>query len=433
MLFPFICLQLISLLCIFVQLYGLILLYKLNERHLQEALCKANLRKRNYFLKRLKKIKQRRLRRKKRKYWFKPGRTDQWWQNMLNGVAPQEEWKKNFRMTKESFLEMVKKLRPLIAPNPNSPNSRVVSVEKKLAVTLYYLKDTGSLCMTANVFGIAINTASNIITDTCTSIVKLLGPTYIHLPKDENEMRKKVAEFETKFGMQQAFGCIDGTHIPITSPSDNPQDYYCYKGFHSLNVQAVCDYKGTFMDAECRWPGSVHDAKAFANSSINNKLRNGELPRVFQSVLPGYEKVPNYLNGDPAYPLTPFCMKEYDTCENNEQVVFNNILRSARNPIECAFWRLKARWAVLRKKIDLKLENVPIVVYACFVLHNYCEQYSSYINEDMIASQIQHAKPNEESLNLPDPVYSCNNSVGEVVRNILTHYVRINLPDDLVI
>ena len=287
--------------------------------------------------------------------------------------------------------------------------------------------------MTANAFGIAINTASKIITDTCTFIVKLLGPTYIHLPQDENEMRKKVAEFESKFGMQQAFGCIDGTHIPIISPSDNAQDYYCYKGFHSLNVQAVCDYKGTFMDVECRWPGSVHDAKVFANSSVNDKLRNGKLPRVFQSVLPGYEKVPNYLIVDPAYPLTPFCMKEYDTCQNNEQVVFNNLLRSARNTIECAFGRLKARWAVLAKTIDFKLEKAPIVVYACFVLHNYCEQYSSYINEDILTSQIQHGKTNEETANLPDPVYSCNNSEGEVVRKILTHYVRINLPDDLVI
>ena len=100
---------------------------------------------------------------------------------------------KIFRMTKESFLQLVEKLRPLLAPNPNSPNSRVVSAEKKLVVTLYFLKDTGSLCMMANAFGIAINTASKIITDTCTFIVKLLGPTYIHLPQDENEMRKKVA------------------------------------------------------------------------------------------------------------------------------------------------------------------------------------------------------------------------------------------------
>ena len=44
------------------------------------------------------------------------------------------------------------------------------------------------------------------------------------------------------------------------------------------------------MDVEYRWPGSVHDAKVFVNSSVNDKLRNGKLPRVFQSVLPGYEK-----------------------------------------------------------------------------------------------------------------------------------------------
>ena len=88
--------------------------------------------------------------------------------------------------------------------------------------------------MTPNAFGIAVNTTSNIITETYTCIVKLLGPTYIHLPKNEGEMRQKVAEFESKFG------CIDGTHVPIICPKDDPQDYYCYKSFHSLNVQAVC-------------------------------------------------------------------------------------------------------------------------------------------------------------------------------------------------
>ena len=51
------------------------------------------------------------------------------------------------------------------------------------------------------------------------------------------------------------------------------------------------------------WPGSVHDAKVFANSAINTKLRNAILPQTFQKPTQKAEKIPNYLIGNPAYPL----------------------------------------------------------------------------------------------------------------------------------
>ena len=124
-------------------------------------------------------------------------------------------------------------------------------------------------------------------------------------------MRAKVAEFETQFGMVQAFGSVDGTHIPIRRPVVDSQDYFNYKQFFSISVQAVCDFKGYFMDVECRWPGSVHDAKVFSNSFVKNKLQSGELPQTFNNLLPGDNKIPNYLIGDPAYPLTPHCIKEF--------------------------------------------------------------------------------------------------------------------------
>ena len=57
-------------------------------------------------------------------------------------------------------------------------------------------------------------------------------------------------------------------------------------------------------------------------------------------------------------------MKEFASTQNNGQVVFNYLLRSARNTIERAFGRLKMRWQILDKKISLKLENVPEMVYA---------------------------------------------------------------------
>ena len=91
--------------------------------------------------------------------------------------------------------------------------------------------------------------------------------------------------------MIQTFGCIDDAHIPLKIPSLNSQDYTNYKQFYSINVQAIliCDSRGLFMDIDCHWPGSVHDAKVFANSNINEKLKNGLLP-TFSCPVPGQEK-----------------------------------------------------------------------------------------------------------------------------------------------
>ena len=44
-------------------------------------------------------------------------------------------------------------------------------------------------------------------------------------------MLSKISEFGAKFGMTQAFGCIDGTYIPFKVPTVNSQDYYNYKQF----------------------------------------------------------------------------------------------------------------------------------------------------------------------------------------------------------
>ena len=44
-------------------------------------------------------------------------------------------------------------------------------------------------------------------------------------------------------------GCIDGTQIRITAPSKNESDFVNRKGFHSINVQGVCDHKGKFLVA----------------------------------------------------------------------------------------------------------------------------------------------------------------------------------------
>ena len=152
-----------ALFSVFMQFHGLMYLYMLYRKRNIDLVVAHFARKRNLFLRKCKDLKLRRLRRKQRSTWFNNGRTDQWWKNMFTGVSPEEDCKRNFRMTRQEFDDLCEQLRPHISPNPKSPNRRALTVEKKVAVALYYLKDTGSMWMTANTFGIHQCTVSRVV------------------------------------------------------------------------------------------------------------------------------------------------------------------------------------------------------------------------------------------------------------------------------
>ena len=42
---------------------------------------------------------------------------------------------------------------------------------------------------------------------------------------------------------------------------------------YTLNVKAVCDENGCFLDVDYSWPGSVHDTKKFASSYIIHSFK----------------------------------------------------------------------------------------------------------------------------------------------------------------
>ena len=103
------------------------------------------------------------------------------------------------------------------------------------------------------------------------------------------------------------------------------------------------------MDAECNWPGSVHDAKIVANTAVYKNMRTGNLPQAYYNILPGHESIPNYVIGDPAYPLTRCCMKEFQFYIENKIVIFSNILLGAQKQIEMCFWATQSALEIFIK------------------------------------------------------------------------------------
>ena len=294
-----------------------------------------------------------------------------------------------------------------------------------LVMTLYYLKDQGSLRMTCKSFGISPPTLSTTIRQVCNAISKGHGPKLIKCPDTKDRMETLMSKVEEKCGFPMVLGCVDGTHIPIKQPHENAHAYLCYKMKYSINVQAVCDHEGCFIDVDCSWPGSVHDAKIFSNSSINKLFQEQDLSGLIRKLTDNDETmVGSVLLGDPAYPLLPGMLHELSTCASDGEVIFNMTLRSVRNHIECTFGWLKARWRILNRPIDLGIEFVLATVYACFVLHNYCESVKASVSQEAINKEIKEMSSKQDCSHhsSKDKLYTYKSARGMLIRESVKNY-----------
>ncbi|KAJ8979101.1 hypothetical protein NQ317_014113 [Molorchus minor] len=121
-------------------------------------------------------------------------------------------------------------------------------------------------------------------------------------------------------------------------------------------------------------PGRVHDARVFRNSPLYNRLIGNPPPHLLPPA--------QHLLGDAAYPLLPNLLKPFrDNGHLNEiQLRFNQILSAQRSVIERAFALLKGKWRRL-KYIDMSLsEEIPNVILAACILHNFV------LNREMVDS-----------------------------------------------
>ena len=79
-------------------------------------------------------------------------------------------------------------------------------------------------------------------------------------------------------------------------------------------------------------------------------------------------------------------MKEYSNSSSTvQEQYFGLTLCKSCMAIECSFGRLKARFGALKRAMDINMDELPAVIYACFVFHNYCEQKNEKIGEEKVA------------------------------------------------
>ena len=89
--------------------------------------------------------------------------------------------------------------------------------------------------------------------------------------------------------------------------------------------------------------------------------------------------------------------------------------------IECAFGRLKARWRILLRPMDIPVEKLPDIIYACFMLHNFCEEVKGKVDANFVEKTAQEERCAKLSV---DKLTSYTSLAGRKVREAKTSYFK---------
>ncbi|KAJ8917089.1 hypothetical protein NQ315_013008 [Exocentrus adspersus] len=275
---------------------------------------------------------------------------------------------KNYRLSKDLATNLINLLNPLLNQREHLSALRT---EEKVLIALNFFA-TGSY--QANVgnskyLGVSQSTVTRCVEEITEALNRPeMFNRFIKFPQNMNELNQLRIRFHRKYGMPGIIGCIDGTHVAIVPPRNDPEHpehiYVNRKNYHSLNVQLVCDENMQILHVNARFPGSSHDSYIWRNSNIEPILRN-----MYDRGIEGY-----FLLGDSGYPLRPWLLTPLAHPQNEEEERYNETHRSARSTIERCNGLLKMRFRCLSKHRVLHYtpRKASRIINACIVLHNMC-------------------------------------------------------------
>jgi hypothetical protein len=268
------------------------------------------------------------------------------WSSFTKRLDATKLWKRFYRMSKESFLELLDLAREGLERDEiqglRSSYGGVVSPELRLSMTLRWLAG-GSYVDIAIIHGVAISTFYKVVNSTVESLDNL-EPLMLQFPLQDERKLWGIAEgFQKKAGhtiFNGVVGALDGILVECEAPNrnkcKNPVSFWTRKSKYAWNVQAVCDANRDFLYVSVICPGSTHDSHAWSLSSLGRTLKlGGQLKESF------------YLIADSAYRghaciMTPFDGHNLSTSQDS----YNFHLSSLRINIECAFGTLSCAFSL---------------------------------------------------------------------------------------
>ena len=264
------------------------------------------------------------------------------------------DFRRRFRFTKSSFISICELIEEDIIHDTKRNHS--LSPETQLMITLRYLATGDKFRTIGDSMGVHISSVSRCVASVTEALCKHLG-TFVHFPNDEDSMNQEKHKFYQVANFPGVVGCIDCTHVRILAPQGDEEPHYINrKGYHSINVQAICDSKMHFLNVVADWPGATHDSRILRSSKIGFEYASGERSGL--------------LLGDGGYACTNWLLTPVLFPRNEAERKYNEAHAVTRSVVERSFGVLKKRFGVLHCEIRLCPKKACKVIGACFILHN---------------------------------------------------------------
>ncbi|KAK7354627.1 hypothetical protein VNO80_20092 [Phaseolus coccineus] len=309
-----------------------------------------------------------------RRMWVR-NRSKDWWEQISRKDFPEEEFRQWFRMSRSTFDLICDELDAAVTKK-NTMLRDAIPVRQRVAVCIWRLATGDPLRLVSKRFGLGISTCHKLVLEVCYAIRAVLMPKFLQWPSEE-KMKRVKEEFEGVSGIQNVGGAMYTTHVPIIAPKISVSAYFNkrhternHKTSYSVTVQGVVDSRGVFSDVCIGWPGSMPDDQVLEKSALFQRANSGNLRDV-------------WIVGNSGHPLMDWVLVPY-THPNLTwtQHAFNEKIEEIQGTAKQAFAKLKARWGCLQKRTEVKLQDLPVVLGACCVLHNICEMRNEQMDSE---------------------------------------------------
>lgn len=196
-----------------------------------------------------------------------------WYHDHLLKMQP-DHFRTELRLWPWSVDRLVQRLEPFLPLNYDGPGQTPLDVKHQLCIFLSRCANNTSCRVTGSRFGVSESSVKRVTTRVARAIPHALCG-FIRWPTPEQFLNENVPAFNAKGPIKGIGLALDGTYVVLErAPSFrfDPKAYFNHKLRYAVQVQAACDHRRRFLDITAGWPGSVHDARVFANSYLGQNL-----------------------------------------------------------------------------------------------------------------------------------------------------------------